>query len=82
MTKKEFIGKVVSNKMTKTVVVAVKNTVKHVKYGKILKLTKKYHVHDEDNVCNIGDYVSFEEVRPLSKTKKWSLVRIISTALS
>jgi small subunit ribosomal protein S17 len=82
MTKKEFIGKVVSNKMSKTIVVVVKNTVKHPKYGKILKLTKKYKVHDSNNICNIGDYVTFDEVRPLSKTKRWSLFRVISTAVS
>jgi small subunit ribosomal protein S17 len=78
MVRKQLTGKVISNKMVKTVVVSVKNTVRHPKYGKILRLSKKYKVHDETNQCNIGDFVLFEETRPLSKTKRWSLKSIIS----
>ena len=78
MVRKQLTGKVISNKMVKTVVVSVKSTVRHPKYGKILRLSKKYKVHDETNQCNIGDFVLFEETRPLSKTKRWSLKSIIS----
>ncbi|MBE5887091.1 MAG: 30S ribosomal protein S17 [Lachnospiraceae bacterium] len=70
-------GKVVSNKMDKTIVVAVENHVKHPLYGKIVKKTYKLKAHDEKNECNIGDTVKVVETRPLSKDKRWRLVEII-----
>ncbi len=70
-------GKVVSNKMDKTIVVAVENHVKHPLYGKIVKKTYKLKAHDEQNECNIGDTVKVVETRPLSKDKRWRLVEII-----
>ena len=70
-------GKVVSNKMDKTIVVAVENHVKHPLYGKIVKKTYKLKAHDENNDCNIGDTVKVVETRPLSKDKRWRLVEII-----
>ena len=73
-------GKVVSNKMDKTIVVAVENHVKHPLYGKIVKKTYKLKAHDEKNECNIGDTVKVVETRPLSKDKRWRLVEIIEKA--
>ena len=70
-------GKVVSNKMDKTIVVAVENHVKHPLYGKIVKKTYKLKALDEKNECNIGDTVKVVETRPLSKDKRWRLVEII-----
>ena len=72
------VGKVVSNKMQKTIVVAVERTVKHPKYGKIMKRRTKLHAHDENQVCQIGNTVKIRESRPLSKTKSWVLVEVIS----
>ena len=74
------VGKVVSDKMQKTVVVAIEDNVPHPKYGKIIKRTVKIHVHDEKGECNIGDKVSVTETRPLSKTKRWRLVEILEKA--
>ena len=74
------IGKVVSNKMDKTIVVAIEDNVRHPKYGKIMKRTVKISAHDEKNECNIGDKVSVMETRPLSKTKRWRLVEIVEKA--
>jgi small subunit ribosomal protein S17 len=74
------IGKVVSDKMDKTVVVAVVDNVKHPLYGKIVKRTYKLKAHDENNECNIGDRVKVMETRPLSKDKRWRLVEIIEKA--
>ncbi|MBO5652590.1 MAG: 30S ribosomal protein S17 [Clostridia bacterium] len=71
------VGKVVSNKMDKTIVVAIEDHVRHPKYNKIIKRTVKIHAHDEQNVCSIGDKVSVMETRPLSKTKRWRLVEIV-----
>ena len=73
-------GKVVSNKMDKTIVVAVENHVKHPLYGKIVKKTYKLKAHDEKNECNIGDTVRIMETRPLSKTKRWRVVEIVEKA--
>ncbi|MCR3754660.1 MAG: 30S ribosomal subunit protein S17 [Candidatus Westeberhardia cardiocondylae] len=70
-------GTVLSNKMDKSVVVVIERTMKHVVYGKFIKRTTKLHVHDENNVCNIGDFVEIKECRPVSKTKSWLLVRVI-----
>ena len=78
--RKVRVGKVVSDKMDKTVVVAIVDNVRHPKYGKIIKRTVKIHVHDENNECGIGDTVSVMETRPLSKTKRWRLVEIIEKA--
>ena len=74
------VGKVVSDKMDKTIVVAIEDNVRHPKYGKIIKRTVKIHAHDEKNECGIGDKVAVMETRPLSATKRWRLVEIIEKA--
>ena len=73
-------GKVTSNKMDKTIVVAVQNNVRHPLYGKTVKKTYKLKAHDENNECNIGDTVRVMETRPLSKDKRWRLVEIVERA--
>lgn len=73
-----MVGKVVSDKMDKTIVVMIERTVKHPKYGKIMKRRTKLHAHDENQVCQIGNTVKIRESRPLSKTKSWVLVEVIS----
>ena len=78
--RKTRTGKVVSNKMQKTVVVAVEDHVKHPLYNKIVKRTYKLKAHDENNECNIGDTVKVMETRPLSKDKRWRLVEIVEKA--
>ncbi|MDR0941861.1 MAG: 30S ribosomal protein S17 [Bacteroidales bacterium] len=78
--RKERIGVVVSNKMDKSIVVAVERKVKHAMYGKFLKKTTKFVAHDEKNDCTEGDTVRIMETRPLSKTKCWRLVEIIERA--
>lgn len=78
--RKVRIGKVVSDKMDKTIVVAVVDNVKHPLYGKIVKRTYKLKAHDENNECNIGDRVKVMETRPLSRDKRWRLVEIIEKA--
>ena len=78
--RKERVGVVVSNKMDKSIVVAVARKVKHPIYGKFVNKTTKLHAHDENNTCNIGDTVRVMETRPLSKTKSWRLVEIIERA--
>jgi small subunit ribosomal protein S17 len=78
--RKERIGVVFSNKMEKSITVAVQWKEKHPIYGKFVKKTKKFHAHDEKNECNIGDTVKIMETRPLSKTKRWRLVEIIERA--
>lgn len=78
--RKTRIGVVTSNKMDKTITVAVVRKLKHPKYGKFLKKTKKFHAHDEKNECNIGDTVKIMETRPLSATKRWRLVEIVEKA--
>ena len=78
--RKTRIGKVVSDKMDKTIVVAVQDNVKHPLYKKIVKETYKLKAHDENNECNIGDTVKVMETRPLSKDKRWRLVEIIERA--
>ena len=78
--RKERIGVVTSNKMDKSIVVAVARKVKHPKYGKFVKRTKKFVAHDEKNECNIGDTVKIMETRPISKSKCWRLVEIIERA--
>ena len=78
--RKTRTGKVVSNKMQKTIVVAVEDHVKHPLYNKIVKRTYKLKAHDENNECNIGDTVKVMETRPLSKDKRWRLVEVIERA--
>jgi small subunit ribosomal protein S17 len=78
--RKERIGVVSSNKMDKSITVAVKWKEKHPIYGKFVSKTKKFHAHDEKNECNIGDTVKIMETRPLSKTKRWRLVEIVEKA--
>ena len=78
--RKERVGVVSSNKMDKTITVAVKWKEKHPIYGKFVNKTKKYHAHDEKNECNIGDTVRIMETRPRSRTKRWRLVNIIERA--
>ncbi len=78
--RKTRTGKVVSNKMDKTITVAIEDHVKHPLYGKIVKKTVKFKAHDENNECNIGDTVKIMETRPLSKDKRWRLVEIIEKA--
>ena len=78
--RKTRIGKVVSDKMDKTITVAIEDHVKHPLYGKIVKKTVKFKAHDEKNECNIGDTVKIMETRPLSKDTRWRLVQIIEKA--
>jgi len=78
--RKEKVGVVVSDKMEKSIIVAVKRKVKHPIYGKFVNKTTKFHAHDESNTCNVGDTVRIMETRPLSKTKCWRLVEIIERA--
>lgn len=73
-------GRVVSNKMNKTVTVLVERQVKHALYGKYIKRSTKLHAHDEENACNEGDLVRVAECRPLSKTKNWRVVEIVARA--
>ncbi|MBQ9341233.1 MAG: 30S ribosomal protein S17 [Lachnospiraceae bacterium] len=78
--RKTRVGIVVSNKMDKTITVAVRDNVKHPLYGKIVKKTYKLKAHDEENTCNIGDTVKVMETRPLSKDKRWRLVEVMERA--
>ena len=78
--RKTRVGEVVSDKMDKTIVVAIKDNVKHPLYKKVNKTTYKLKAHDENNECGIGDTVEVMETRPLSKDKRWRLVRIIEKA--
>jgi len=75
--RKTRVGKVLSNKMDKTIVVAVGTSVKHPLYGKIIKRTYKLKAHDENNECSIGDTVKLMETKPISKDKRWRLVEIV-----
>ncbi len=77
---RSLTGKVVSDKMNKTVTVLVERRVKHPLYGKVIRLSKKYHAHDEDNSAHAGDTVLIEECRPISRTKAWKVVRIVEQA--
>ena len=78
--RKTRIGKVVSDKMDKTIVVAIKENEKHPLYGKVMKRTYKLKAHDENNTCGIGDKVKVMETRPLSKDKRWRLVEVVEKA--
>jgi small subunit ribosomal protein S17 len=75
-------GRVISNKMQKTITVLVERKIKHPKYGKYIKRSTKLHAHDEDNTCQIGDLVEISPCRPLSKTKSWRLHRIATKSIS
>ena len=78
--RKTRVGYVVSDKMDKTVVIAIQDNVKHPVYGKIIKRTVKVHAHDENSICGVGDKVEIMETRPLSKTMRWRVVEIIEKA--
>jgi small subunit ribosomal protein S17 len=78
--RKSRIGVVSSNKMNKTITVAVERKVKHPIYGKFVKKTTRFHAHDEKNECTVGDVVRIMETRPLSKTKRWRLVEVVEKA--
>ncbi len=78
--RKTVVGRVVSDKMDKTVVVAIQDSVKHPIYDKVIKRTVRYKAHDEKNECGVGDRVRIMETRPLSKDKRWRLVEIIEKA--
>ena len=78
--RKVRVGTVVSDKMNKTVVIAIEDNVKHPKYGKIIMRTLMVHAHDEAEICGVGDRVEIMETRPLSKTKRWRVVEIIEKA--
>lgn len=78
--RKTRVGRVVSDKMEKTIVVSVENFVRHPLYGKAVKTSKKFKAHDENNECRIGDRVRIMETRPLSKDKRWRLVSIVEKA--
>jgi small subunit ribosomal protein S17 len=79
--RKSRVGIVVSNKMDKTVVVAIKDNVVHPMYGKIIKRTLKVHAHDESNQCGIGDKVEIAECRPVSKSKSWTVTKVLEKAV-
>jgi small subunit ribosomal protein S17 len=79
-TRRERIGEVVSNSMDKSIVIAVKQKIKHPIYGKFVNKTSRFMAHDEENTCNVGDTVKISETRPLSKSKRWRLVEIIERA--
>lgn len=78
--KKVITGTVVSNKMDKTVVVSVERKFIHRTFKKVVKRTRKFRCHDEKNECSVGDFISMREVRPLSKTKRWNLEKVLKTA--
>ncbi|MEE9617385.1 MAG: 30S ribosomal protein S17 [Anaerolineae bacterium] len=79
-TKKQLVGRVMSDKMDKTVVVRVERLVRHPRYGKVLRRAKKYKAHDEWNRCHVGDLVRIVESRPLSREKRWVVERILKQA--
>jgi small subunit ribosomal protein S17 len=78
--KRSLVGRVVSDKMDKTVTVLVERRVKHPMYDKIIVRSKKYHVHNDDNRARAGDLVEIQEVRPMSKTKSWAVVKLLAKA--
>ncbi len=78
--KRTLTGKVVSNKMDKSITVLIERRVKHPKYGKFVRKSSKIHAHDEQNQCHEGDVVTIEECRPISKTKAWRLVEVVERA--
>ena len=80
MARKERVGTVVSDKMDKTVVVAVENRFPHPIYKKTVSRTKRYKAHDEENTCKVGDRVRITETRPLSRTKRWAVAEVLNTS--
>ncbi|AMC35906.1 30S ribosomal protein S17 [Iodobacter sp. LRB] len=78
--KRELTGRIVSDKMDKTVTVLVERLVKHPLYGKMMRRSKKYHAHDESNQYHEGDLVTIQEIRPLSKTKNWAVTTLVEKA--
>ncbi len=78
--KRTLVGKVVSDKRAKTITVLIERRTKHELYGKIVARTSKYHAHDENNECKLGDVVEITESRPISKTKAWTLTRVVEKA--
>ncbi|MBL7788569.1 MAG: 30S ribosomal protein S17 [Chitinophagales bacterium] len=79
--RKEIQGKVVSDKRDKTITILVEKKIKHPLYGKVMKSSKKFQAHDENNECKVGDIVKVMETRPLSKTKRWRLIEILERAI-
>lgn len=79
--RKEIQGRVVSDKRDKTITILVERKIKHSLYGKVMKTSKKFQAHDENNECKMGDIVRVMETRPLSKTKRWRLVEILERAV-
>ena len=79
-TTRTFFGRVLSDKMDKTVTVLVERKVKHPVYGKVMTRSKKYHAHDESNECKEGDLVTIEECRPISRTKNWRVAKLLERA--
>ncbi|MEK6745182.1 MAG: 30S ribosomal protein S17 [Nitrospirota bacterium] len=79
--RKSFIGRVVSDKMDKTVVLAVTRRIAHTRYNKVVKRTTKYKAHDEKNECKVGDMVRVIETRPISKDKRWKVLEIVEKAI-
>lgn len=79
-SERTLMGRVVSNKMNKSITVLVERRVKHPVYGKYMRRSTKLHVHDENNDCNMGDKVTIKECRPLSKSKSWTLVSVVERA--
>ncbi|HPE59571.1 MAG TPA: 30S ribosomal protein S17 [Thiolinea sp.] len=77
---RSLMGRVVSDKMDKSIVVLMERQMMHPLYGKFIRRSKKYHVHDENNECKVGDVILFKECRPLSKTKHWTLIRVVERA--
>jgi small subunit ribosomal protein S17 len=80
--RKEIVGKVVSDKRDKTITLIVERKIKHPLYGKVMKKSKKFQAHDENNECKTGDIVKVMETRPLSKTKRWRLIEVLERAIS
>lgn len=76
-----LLGEVVSDKMDKSITVKIDRRVKHPRYGKMLRRSTKYHVHDEENICTTGDLVKIRETKPISKTKSWTLVEVVEKAV-
>ncbi|PIE00195.1 MAG: 30S ribosomal protein S17 [Thiothrix nivea] len=81
VVERSLLGRVISDKMDKTIVVLMERQIKHPLYGKFIKRSKKYHVHDENNECKVGDTVTFKECRPLSKSKHWTLIKVVDRAV-
>ncbi len=80
INKRTLLGKVISKKMDKTIIIIVNRKVKHPLYGKFITKTTKYYVHDEDNQCKDGDIIKISETKPYSKTKKWNLISILENS--